>query len=121
MKSNAGFLINATDRTISKVSVSDGEIRKLIGCDLFCVGGYLEDGDTLYVDDEGLINGTEKAFFFDGRLLMGNGLVLGCDEDTGESRSAVISPENLAARVKFPPPCFRLDPVVRDEMCKFTV
>ena len=123
MKQHLGFLIDSFNRTITQVKVGDfRHIQSLIDCELFCVGAYLGDnGDTLYVDDEGLINGTEYSFVFDGKLLMGNGLVLGSDENTGNSRDARLSLSELQARVKFPPPCFRLDPAVRERMSELTI
>lgn len=123
MKQHLGFLIDAINCTVTPVKVGDyKDIQKIVGCDLFCVGAYIgENGDTLYVDDEGLINGTEHCFFFDGKLLMGNGLVLGSNENTGNSRDVRLSLDELTARVKFPHSCFRLDPAVREKMCEWTI
>jgi len=123
MKEHTGFLIDAKTQSITPVLVGDfRHIQKLIGCDLFCIGAYVnDDGDTLFVDDEGLLNGTEHCFLFDGRLLMGNGLVVGCNENTGNSRDARIELTELVKRVKFPPSCFRLSDEARDKMCQITV
>ena len=40
------------------------------------IGKYYENGDTLWVDEEGLINGTDFGFQLDGIDYMGNGLIL---------------------------------------------
>lgn len=73
------LLIDASTGVISEVRIKDYEdIQKFIGCRCFTSVG-LANGETLYVDDEGLINGTTKGFTiaYGGGLLMGNGIVLG--------------------------------------------
>jgi hypothetical protein len=80
------YLINPLDRTITTVDY-DGNyksIHKLCDFDTFDVVGLTDDGDTLFVDDEGLIKGPVYQFFgIRGypALLAGKALILGTDED----------------------------------------
>lgn len=75
--------IDATTGIVSEVRIKDyTDISKHIGCQCFTAVS-LGKGETLYVDDEGLINGTTKGFtvaYGDG-MLMGNGLILGSTPD----------------------------------------
>ena len=60
------------------------------------IGKYYENGDTLWVDEEGLINGTDFGFQLDGIDYMGNGLILGTNRENPElDASAVTPPKDL--------------------------
>lgn len=88
------LFIDATARTIRAVEVAHGsamleDMRKLLD-------GYIDlafafpNGDTLYVDDEGLLKPLRFGFRFalraDDQPLAGNGIVVGCEIDSGEAR-----------------------------------
>jgi hypothetical protein len=83
------IFIDAVNRKKSDIDFQGDykEIQKQIGCDCFtCV--ELENGDTLFVDDEGLINGEQNFFAIDGapyQPYAGNGLILGTNHSTGDS------------------------------------
>lgn len=102
MQTKTGYLIDAVKRTITEVAVGDYKtIYPLLGCECFtCVG--VEDDDTIYVDDEGLLKPQENFFLYEGypQPLAGNGLVLGTDEE-GESVNPKMTLETLKGRVKF--------------------
>ena len=92
------ILINAEKGEVSSIDY-DGNFRmicKWIGgnCRLFTTVSHLHDNDdVLYVDDDGLQNGTVQGFIhknYDSPL-MGNGLLLGTDIDTGDSIAAQTS------------------------------
>lgn len=95
MKLNA-LKINATTGVITNEVVEDyTDINRLIGCRCFTTV-RLSDTEWLYVDDEGLINGTKTAFsinYGDG-YLMGNGVVLGLLPN-GESISTKLDANDL--------------------------
>lgn len=85
------ILIDAARQEVREIEISDWrDITKAIGwdCRLFTVATELENGDSLFVDDEGLINGTEHFFITEyyPHPLAGNGVILGCNED-GESQN----------------------------------
>lgn len=119
---NKAFLIDSTAHTITPIVVGDfRDLQKKVGCDLFTVADTLANEDTLYVDDEGLINGTKTSFVWRGQLLMGNGVLLGSDPDTGESADVKTSLNSVSRMVTFPAPSFELSDAERDERCKMTV
>ena len=91
--------IDASTGVISEVVIKDyKDIQEKIGCDIFTVV-TLAKGEVLYVDDEGLINGTTKGFSinYGSGFLMGNGLVLGTDF-RGDSVDTKLSPEDLMTK-----------------------
>lgn len=103
MKNNTtAVLVDPFNHSIRQVFVSDIEdIRAEIGCDMFtCVG----IGDnTLYLDDEGLINGTERAVRFVDEVypqpLAGRILILG-NLPAGESGDCTLSLTEVRSLVK---------------------
>lgn len=104
---NKAILINAKQATISVVEVGEyTDIYKHCGFDLFTTVS-LGNGETLYVDDEGLINGTEYGFTIEGyqQPLMGNGLILGSTAG-GDSKSTAFTAEAIKAKVR----CLRPSP-----------
>ena len=103
------ILIDAVNRKVELV-MTDGHFRDMqrqIGCDIMTVGTYLENEDFIYVDDEGLLNGKWKDFFFienkagsKSQFFAGNGLVLASNEE-GESVDVKTSVEDLTKMVRF--------------------
>jgi len=73
-------------------------------CDVFTLvyPNTLKKGDTLYVDDEGLLKEPIGAFSIKGcdQVLSGNGLILGTDEE-GAAQDVVISIDDLKQLVSF--------------------
>lgn len=115
--------IDSTNNTISEIEISKDyrEISRNIGCDLFCVGRTLPNGDTLYVDDEGWLNSNvTRAFGFDGNILAGNGLILGCNRNTGDSISVKSSLEQIKKMVEFPPEGWSISDAMRDDIMSQT-
>jgi len=105
MKTKKGFLINSKDGTITEVEVTDyKDIQKKVGCDLFDVVSLDENND-VYVDDEGLLNLDKDSKFFGFKgselRLAGNGLVLGINNNTGDSKDTTLTVEYLKDRVEF--------------------
>ena len=61
---NKAILVDPFARTISTVKVGDyTDIQKHVGCDCFTTVRF-DERNTAFVDDEGLINGTERAVRF---------------------------------------------------------
>lgn len=77
------FLIDPVARSLEPVNV-DGfrSIQEVIGCDTF-TAAYLENGDVIYVDDEGLFKGPTSFFLVEGypQPLAGRGIVVGTDAE----------------------------------------
>jgi len=97
------ILINAEKNIIDEVEYSDFEdIQNLIGCDTFCLGTDLSNGDTLYVDDEGLLKQTKHGFYFNNRLFVGNGLVCGTDAE-GDNQDVQSRIGEIERMVEFLP------------------
>ena len=87
-----GILIDPWLKQITQVEVSEDFrdiYRKLSNplgpkVDCFCIGMNWSNGDTLYVDDEGLLKKGMRLFEIgrlDGQPLAGNGLILGSDAE----------------------------------------
>jgi hypothetical protein len=96
------IFINAKEQTVSIID-SKGQLEDLyltLGVNMVEIGMYYENGDTLWVDEEGLINGTDFGFQLDGREYVGNGLIFGTNRMNPElNDSAVTDIKNI--KVKF--------------------
>ena len=98
------ILIDPTEKTITEVDYDElgsyRQIYELIDADLFDVL-RLDDGDAIYVDDEGLYN--KQDYFLYGEYpqpLAGRGLVLGTDEE-GETIAPKISIDTVRQQVRW--------------------
>ena len=101
------ILIDPFEMTVSEVGYGGemADIYRLVDADLFTVAGFGEDGDGVYVDDEGLFKATQRFFKLDGypQPLAGKGLVLGSN-DGGESVVPVTTVEAVRAAVRWVQP-----------------
>jgi hypothetical protein len=100
------YLIDPTAMTVTQVEYNGDfkVIYTLIDADAFDCARFNREGDAVFVDDEGLINGKEQNFFkINGypTPLAGKGLVLGCDMNTGESISPSVTLQWLRDNVMF--------------------
>jgi hypothetical protein len=105
------FLIDPYAMTVTETTYSGNynEIYGKIDCSIFTCVTFNDEEDTVFIDDEGLVNGKEQAFFRiidtprgDTYPLVGKGLVLGTDED-GESVEPKITLEKLKKQIQFIP------------------
>lgn len=100
------ILINATKKTIEEVDVPSENTLKtwysLIGCNLVTCAFYINETDSVLVDDEGLLKQPQHFFTYEGfhQPLAGSGLVVGCDEE-GETTSVKTTLEEVREKVKF--------------------
>lgn len=108
-KTMRAILINPKDQTITEIEfIGDYKrIQQLIDADCFdCVRLGDEEENTIYVDDEGLINGVAQRvgmFRVDGdnpAYLAGKGLILATDAE-GESAATKLDIEELRKIVAF--------------------
>jgi len=102
---NKAILVDPFVPSISTVEVGDyTDIQKHIGCDCFTVvrSQALKD-NVLYLDDEGLINGTSRATRFVDEVyphaLAGRILVIG-DDGMGGDKDCTLSASEVQALVK---------------------
>lgn len=96
------ILIDSENRTVSEKEIEDWRgIAPSIGCELFDIV-RLDNGNGVYVDDEGLMKDPQHFFVLKGypNPLAGNGLVLGTNPE-GESVSTTLTVEKVKAMVKF--------------------
>lgn len=106
-------LINVNERAITEVVLAEDDYREIsraIGCDLFTVADNFNikerRGDSLYVDDEGLLKPGLPLFMFTApgkpaQYLAGNGLVLGIDFSIGESCDVSIPLSELETYISW--------------------
>tara|TARA_S200002703_G_C3718392_1_gene220682 strand:- start:138 stop:482 length:345 start_codon:yes stop_codon:yes gene_type:complete len=96
------ILIDPVTNTVSEVESGDfRKIQKLLDCKTF-TAVYGEGSDVLYVDDEGLLVHKNQAFRLTGfhpHPLMGRGLVVGTDFETGEDREPTMTVDEVRDNV----------------------
>lgn len=103
------FIIDPLSRAVTE-SQYCGDYRELyamIDCDTFTAVGVNADGDSLFLDDEGLINGKPQQFFAwlgYANPLAGKAVVLGTDGE-GDSVSPTITLDEVRSNIVW------LDPV----------
>lgn len=95
------IFINAKEQTVTYVD-NKGQLEDLyntMGVEMVEIGNRWDNGDYLYVDEEGLLNGTDFGFEIDGLQFVGNGLIYGTDlYNPGASGSAVSKIEDFKIR-----------------------
>lgn len=101
-KANMGILIDAKNNVFSLVEIKHYTDLYMHGKFSTFTAISMGKNDSLYVDDEGLINGTEYGFIYDGYStpLMGNGIVLGVNPNTGDSKSAKHTIDEVVKKVR---------------------
>ena len=98
------FLIDSINKEVKEVEIGKGidEMYKFLNCQCFTIATYLPKDDAIFVDDEGLMNGTDVFFTYEGahQPFAGNGLIMGCD-DMGESVDCKVSLDEVKNKVNF--------------------
>lgn len=100
------ILIDVVNRIVTNVNIGDyKEMYPLIGngCSLFTMPLELENGDGVFVDDEGLLQDKMVGgFMIEGydAPLIGNAIIQGSDED-GETVDCKSTVGQILARVTF--------------------
>ena len=89
------LLINPFEQTVqevkSKATLED--IYNLLGCDTLDAVG-IDEQNVLYVDDCGLLKNNQRYFNINGKVLAGNGVVVGFD-DEGDSVDTSLNADDL--------------------------
>ena len=98
--------IDSAERRIHEVEIESDNTEHIceqVGCRLFDIV-RLENGDAIFIDDEGLLTATDQNAWFAideyNGILVGNGLVIGSN-DMGEGVDAKTTIEDLENRIKF--------------------
>lgn len=100
------ILIDVQNETIENVLIGEDiqPIYDVLKCEMFeCV--HVDDINTIYVDEEGLLRLTPntKFFSYEGghQPFSGNGLIMGTNQNTGESIDTTLTLEEVRSKVKF--------------------
>lgn len=98
------ILIDSINKEVKEVEISKGidAMYELLKCNYFTTATYLKKRDAIFVDDEGLLNGTDVFFTYEGahQPFAGNGLIMGCDSK-GESTDCKTDLTEVKSKVKF--------------------
>ena len=106
MKNIKGYLIDPYTNSVKRVEVKGDykAIYPLIDCHTFDIARVENNGDGIYIDDEGLLSLTPATRFFtyDGypNPLAGKGLMLGCNR-AGDSINVKLSLAAVTKKIKF--------------------
>ena len=106
-----GILIDVHNRTITEVEVTKDQegsqlqsMYKHIKCGIVECVSFNEKND-VWVDEEGLLTLTPDSMFFKivgyPDFLCGNGLVLGFDEENGDSSDTTLTIDDVKSKVTF--------------------
>ena len=101
-----GYLIDPYKAEVQPITVpmdDHEEIQRQLDCRVFTTGGYLENGDVVFVDDEGMLKGPTHFFRIKGlndQPLAGRGVVLGSDGHGG-SADVKTSESEMMSRVRW--------------------
>jgi hypothetical protein len=101
------ILVDAVEKTVREVEY-DGDLEtayRLLRCDLVDVV-HLDDGDVMFVDDEGLLTSDDddSPFFVlrsNGWTFAGSGLIVGDADDEGETTPCTVGADAVRSGVVF--------------------
>ena len=97
------ILIDPEAQTVEELDFK-GDYKKIqmtIGCS--CFTSFNIDGpdyETIYVDDEGLLQPSGFVFEYQGHPLVGRGLIMGCD-DEGASIGTTLNLDDVKDNIQF--------------------
>lgn len=99
------IIIDAENRKVDEVWCAEEPLKFMydtIGCDTVALAVELENRDTVFVDDEGLLKDAEHFFEIEGapQPFAGNGVIFGCTK-SGNTISAMTDLETIREKVKF--------------------
>jgi hypothetical protein len=87
------IFIDAKNQQVTYVN-NKGQLEDLyltLGVDMVEIGWYFSNGDTLWVDEEGLLNGTDFGFRINDRDFVGNGIIYGTNRENPEKNDSTVS------------------------------
>ena len=106
------IFIDSNDKQVYEARIKGNdfrEIRSLIGCDIIAGGYSFDNGDYMYIDDEGLFQTNRNGFVINlegnswgEQQLIGNALIVGSSkDDDGSDADALSSIEDIKKIISF--------------------
>jgi len=109
-KSFKAYLIDVNAETVTLVNVDKvnghclTSIYKFLDCSCMTVATQYDNGDAIFVNDEGLLTQNEESKFFEvegaHQPFIGNGLLMGSDEE-GDTQDIKTDFEEFKRKIKF--------------------
>jgi len=101
------ILIDSINKEVKEVTLDPDsnmlhQWYKLLDCDMVQVGHYLNEHDSIIVDEEGLLKPCDNYFTYEGahQPFAGSGLLVGVD-DEGETVACDVSVDDVKGKIKF--------------------
>ena len=98
------ILIDTVNRTVTEVDAKGlQDYYRLLNCEMIEVAIHLGNEDVIYVDEEGLFKQGTSYFTFKGahQPFKGNGIVVGTDNDSGETIDCKSDLDTIKRSVRF--------------------
>lgn len=103
------IFIDAKNQQVTYVD-NKGQLEdfyRIMNVEMIQIAEHWKNGDTLYVDEEGLINGTDFGFEINGNQYVGNGLIFGLDINSENGNGPALT-DIKSLKIKF----FKLVPTI---------
>ncbi len=100
------ILIDVKNKEVREVEIEKGlrAIYDVMDVQMIETATYLPNGDCIYCDEDGFATMGANSMFFDvgaHQQFIGNGLVVGTNQNTGSTVSAKSTVEDIRKLVKF--------------------
>jgi hypothetical protein len=101
------ILIDSKNKNVSEIIIDDTKTLedwyKAVDCELVEVAHYINEHDSILVDEEGLLKNPTDFFTYNGahQPFAGNGLIVGVDPNDGESIDCQITLEEVKRNTCF--------------------
>lgn len=93
------FVILTQDKKIVEVTIGCHEDISTFGGFQYFDAVRADKDNYLYVDDEGAINGTKVGFVWKGQPYFGRGVILGVNNNNGESKDCSLTEEEIKKNI----------------------
>ena len=113
------ILIDVKNQEIKEIEHDNTleNIYNLIDCRVFDVV-RIDDVNSIFVDDEGLLQQNQLYFSYNDRALAGSGLILGVD-NAGESIASTLTVEDVEAKVQWLSEVYAIEPEIKVSAWRF--
>lgn len=103
------IFIDAKNQQVTHVDTK-GQLEdfyRIMNVEMVQIAEYWKNGDTLWVDEEGLLNGTDFGFELNGNQYLGNGMIYGTNRENPEHNDSALT-DIKDLKIKF----FKLVPAI---------